>query len=87
MRRTVRRSGTRVWPSRMIIETDGPAGSRSSPTSTPCICEAGLIVTWSRSAAIRSSGAASMLEAARLGAPGHPEQRATIGRVGPVSSV
>ena len=54
--RTVRRSGTRMSPSRMTSETDAPTGSRSSPTSTPCMCDVGLIETWSRSAAIRSSG-------------------------------
>ncbi len=36
-----------------------PGGSRSSPTSTPCSRETGLIVTCSMSAATRSSGATS----------------------------
>ena len=71
----------------MTIDTDAPGGSRSSPTSTPCICETGLIVTWSRSAAIRSRGAAS------TSSPRGSERRATLstratkGSVGPVSSV
>ena len=83
----MRRSGTSACPSRTTIDTDDPAGSRSSPTSTPCIFDTGLIVTWSRSAATRSSGAASM------SSPRGSDRRvtlstlATAGSVGPVSSV
>ena len=36
-RRTVRRSGTSTSPCRMTSETEAPCGSRSSPTSTPCM--------------------------------------------------
>ena len=77
----------RARPRGSPCETDAPWGSRSSPTSTPCIRETGLIVTWSRSAATRSSGAAS------ISSPRGSERRATLstratsGSVGPVSSV
>ena len=87
VRSDVRASGTMISPSRITSETEAPRGSRSSPTSTPCICERGLIVTWSRSAATLSSGAAS------TSSPRGSERRATrstraaSGRVGPVSSV
>ena len=58
-RRTVRARARARCPSRITSETEAPGGSRSSPTSTPCSLDAGLIVTCSRSAATRSSGAAS----------------------------
>jgi hypothetical protein len=50
----------------------GTRGSRSSPTSTPCIFDTGLIVTCSRSAATRSSGAAST-SSDRGSSAGRPE--------------
>ena len=86
-RRTVRRSGTSVWSSRITRETDAPWGSRSSPTSTPCISDRGLIVTWSRSAATRSSGAASTSRSRGSERRATRSTRAAHGNVGPVSSV
>ena len=73
-RRTVRRSGTSISPSRITSDTEAPCGSRSSPTSTPCIRETGLIATCSRSAATRSSGAASTSRPRGSELPGDPEQ-------------
>ncbi len=64
-----------------------PTGSRSSPTSTPCMCDVGLIVTWSRSAAIRSSGAASTSSPRGSDRRATLRTRATHGSVGPVSRV
>ena len=69
------------------METDAPCGSRSSPTSTPWSRETGLIVTWSMSAATRSSGATSRSSWRGSELPGHPQPPGDDGSVGPVSSV
>ena len=86
-RSTVRRSGTSVLPSRTISATDEPGGSRSSPTSTPCISDFGEIVTCNRSAATRSNGAASTSRSRGSLRRATLSTFATTGRVGPVNSV
>ena len=69
-------------PSRTISETEEPLGSRSSATSTPCISDFGEIVTISRSAAIRSSGAASTSRSRGSLRRATLSTRATSGSVG-----
>ena len=86
-RRTVRRSGTIARPSRTTIDTDDPAGSRSSPTSTPWSSDTGLTVTCSMSAATRSSGATSKSSCRGSERRVTRSRLATTGSVGPVSSV
>ena len=86
-RRTVRRSGTSVSPSRITSDTEAPAGSRSSPTSTPCILRDRADRHLQQVGRDPLQRRRLDLEAARLGAPGHRSTRATSGSVGPVSRV
>ena len=73
-RSTVRRSGTRIVA---VADDQRHRRTRRAAAAPPprrrACCDTGLIVTWSRSAAIRSSGRRLDLETARLRAPGHLE--------------
>ena len=71
----------------LLVVAEAPGGSRSSPTSTPCRRECWVIRTWSRSAATRSSGAASTSRSRTSLWGATRSTLAAQGRVGPVSSV
>ena len=84
---TVRRSGTSVSPSRMIIETDEPRGQ-------PELADLDAVHLRDRADRhLEQVGGDALergrldLEVARLGAPGHLSTLATSGSVGPVSRV